>query len=498
VLPTLRVEGRRHATTAAGLLHERTGAPRMSNTPTTPGGRSPLPTLFLTAFIDLLGFGLTIPLLPFYAQRYGASATEVSLLFASFSLMGFLFVPVWGELSDRVGRRPVLLTSIAATSASMLLLAFSNSFAMLLLSRVLQGIMTANLSTIQAYIADVTRPEDRARSMGMIGAAFGLGFILGPFFGGTLATYSLRAPGLAAAALAAVNFLLALRNLPESLNVRQAIVHSPVAGYREGPREPDLQEPFGPAVIGRVLLRQATLKPLREAFAQPELGLLIAVFFLQSFAFTNLEATFALYTRALFGFGPRETGFLFGYIGLLVVLVQGGVYGRLSRRFEELKLAQAGMFLVASAMVLLMLLPRAPGLLSLLQGNDPSFARRALPMWFILPLSSMGNALLNPSLSSATSKRGRADRLGGTLGVQQSAGALARVLGPLTAGFAFDRFGPGAPMTVAALGMIVAAFMVAVVPPVKRAEKEEPAGEEPALATERAVAAGEERREFPR
>jgi DHA1 family tetracycline resistance protein-like MFS transporter len=453
----------------------------MSNTPTTPSGRSPLPTLFLTAFIDLLGFGLTIPLLPFYAQRYGASATEVSLLFASFSLMGFLFVPVWGELSDRVGRRPVLLTSILATSASMLLLAFSNSFAMLLLSRVLQGIMTANLSTIQAYIADVTRPEDRARSMGMIGAAFGLGFILGPFFGGVLATYSLRAPGLAAAALAGVNFLLALRNLPESLKVRRTLVQDPSAGYRDGPREESTQEPFGPAVIGRVLLRQATLKPLREAFAQPGIGLLVAVFFLQSFAFTNLESTFALYAERLFDAGPRETGYLFGYIGLLVVIVQGGIYGRLSKRFEELKLARVGMLLVCAAMFMLMLLPSMMSLFGGLRGPGASFARRAFPMWFILPLSSMGNALLNPSLSSATSKRGRSDRLGGTLGVQQSAGALARVFGPMTAGVVFDGLGPAAPMAVAALGMGVAAVMVAMVPPVTAAEPEASADVEPVL-----------------
>ncbi|MBL8685373.1 MAG: MFS transporter [Myxococcales bacterium] len=439
--------------------------------------RSPLPTLFLTAFIDLLGFGLTIPLLPFYAQRYGASALEVSLLFASFSLMGFLFVPVWGELSDRVGRRPVLLTSIAATSLSMLLLAFADSYPLLLLSRILQGIMTANLSTLQAYIADVTKPEDRGRAMGMIGAAFGLGFILGPFFGGLLAAQSFRAPGFAAAALAAVNFALALRNLPESLHLRKTELPSDGASldakdkapstYREGASEgPVVMEPFGAKVIGRVLVRQATLAPLREAMADKAIAPLVLVFFLQTFAFTNLEATFALFTQARFNFGSRETGFLFGYIGLVVVIVQGGVYGRLSRKHEDLALARAGMVLISVAMMLLVLLPSRPLAYAAPPSSAGEFVRRALPLWLILPISSVGNALINPSLSAATSKRGRADRQGRTLGVQQSAGAFARVLGPITAGFAFDHFGPSAPMAVASIGALVAALLVARIPPV--------------------------------
>lgn len=435
--------------------------------------RSPLPTLFLTAFIDLLGFGLTIPLLPFYAQRYGASALQVTLLFASFSAMSFLFVPVWGELSDRVGRRPVLLTSILATSLSMALLAVADSYPLLLLSRILQGIMTANLSTLQAYIADVTKPEDRGRAMGMIGAAFGLGFILGPFFGGLLAAYSFRAPGLAAAALALINFALALRNLPESLHLRKKL--NPVdgdepAGYRDGPKEEEIKpEPFGAKVIGRVLVRQATLKPLREAMANPTIAMLVVVFFLQTFAFTNFEATFALFTQHHFHFGSRETGFLFGYIGLVVVIVQGGIYGRLSRKHADLTLARAGMLFLSAAMMLLVLLPGRAPTYATAPASPGEFIARALPMWLILPLSATGNALINPSLSAATSKRGSADKQGGTLGVQLSAGALARVLGPITAGLAFDHLGPSAPMTVAAVGTALAALLVGRVPAVKSA-----------------------------
>jgi len=428
--------------------------------------RAPLPTLFLTAFIDLLGFGLTIPLLPFYAQRYGASALQVTLLFASFSAMGFLFVPVWGELSDRVGRRPVLLTSILATSVSMALLAVADSYPLLLLSRILQGIMTANLSTLQAYIADVTKPEDRGRAMGMIGAAFGFGFILGPFFGGILAAYSFRAPGLAAAALALINFALAVRNLPESLHLRKkAHADSESSGYREDPKEEELKpEPFGAKVIARVLLRQATLKPLREAMANRTIAMLVIVFFLQTFAFTNLESTFALFTQDHFNFGSRETGFLFGYIGLVVAIVQGGIYGRLSRKHQDLSLARAGMILVSVAMFLLMLLPGRTAAYAHPPASPSEFIARALPIWLILPILSFGNALINPSLAAATSKRGSADKQGGTLGVQQSAGAFARVLGPVTAGLAFDHLGSSAPMAVAAIGTAIAALLIGRIP----------------------------------
>lgn len=434
------------------------------NAPSVVGGpkRSPLSTLFLTAFIDLLGFGLTIPLLPFYAQRYGATAVEVSLLFASFSLMGFLFVPVWGELSDRVGRRPVLLVSIAATAGSMLLLAFADSYPLLLLSRILQGIMTANLSTIQAYIADVTKPEDRGRAMGMIGAAFGLGFILGPFFGGVLSAVSFRAPGLAAAALATVNFALAYRNLPESL--RSKVVVAQEQGYREEPKVAG-PEPFSARVIARVLQRQLTLAPLREAFAQPAIAMLVVVFFVQSFAFTNMEATFSLFVQNRFQFRAKESGYLFGYIGMLVVIVQGAIYGRLSKKYSELALARAGFVLVAIAMVGLVFIPSGRWSAAGTPANFSDFLYRALPLWAILPFSSFGNALINPSLSAATSKRGSADRQGGTLGVQQSAGALARVVGPISAGIAFDHIGPSAPMAVAAAGMLLAAVLIARVPP---------------------------------
>jgi multidrug resistance protein len=427
--------------------------------------RAPLPTLFLTAFIDLLGFGLTIPLLPFYAQRYGANALQVTLLFASFSAMGFLFVPVWGELSDRVGRRPVLLTSILATAVSMALLSVADSYPLLLLSRILQGIMTANLSTLQAYIADVTEPEDRGRAMGMIGAAFGLGFILGPFFGGMLAAYSFRAPGLAAAVLALINFALALRNLPESLHLRnKAYATSEASADGEGPRE-RAPGPFGLKTITRVLVRQATLKPLREAMATPTLAPLVIVFFLQTFAFTNFESTFALFTQDRFHFGSRETGFLFGYLGLVVVIVQGGLFGRLSRTYADLSLARAGMLLVSVAMLLLMLLPCGRTAYALAPASSAEFVRRALPLWLILPFASVGSALINPSLTAATSKRSSADKQGGTLGVQQSAGALARVLGPVTAGFAFDHMGSSAPMALAAIGTAIAALLIGRIPP---------------------------------
>ncbi|MDP3279009.1 MAG: MFS transporter [Deltaproteobacteria bacterium] len=435
--------------------------------------RSPLPTLFLTAFIDLLGFGLTIPLMPFYAQRYGASALEVTLLFASYSLMNFLFVPLWGELSDRVGRRPVLLISIAATAFSMVFFALADSYGMLLASRILQGIMTANIATLQAYIADVTKPADRGRAMGLIGAAFGLGFIVGPAVGGILAAWSFRAPGFAAAALATVNFGLALRNLPESLHLRKVVPpKEDAAGYREPPVETNALAPLSLRVVANVIYRQVTLRPLREALKERTMAMLVLVFFIQAFAFTNLESTFALFTQARFSFGAKETGYLFGWIGVVVVIVQGAFYGRLSKRFSDLSLARVGLFMVSVAMLALALIPLRPPAYALPPANSLEFLFRARWVFAILAVSAFGNALINPSLSAATSKRSSADKQGGSLGVQQSAGALARVLGPLSAGLLFDHLGASAPLTVAAVGTALAGIFVAWVPPSPVAEAE--------------------------
>ena len=400
--------------------------------------RPRLAPLVLTVFIDLLGFGLTIPLLPLYARSFSATALQVTLLGAAYSAMQFVFVPLWSALSDRVGRRPVLLGSIAATVVSMALLGFARSYHELLAVRLLQGVATANIAVAQAYIADVTTAEDRTRAMGMIGAAFGVGFILGPFFGGVLAHESAALPGLAASGLALLNLGLAWRGLPES-RVASASARSPWTVVRD----------------------QLALRALRDAVATPALATLVAVSFLHTLSFTQLEATFALHLCARLGFGMRETGFAFALIGVVVAVVQGAVLGRVARRFGEVALVRAGLALLICGMALTSLIPSLvpPGALCTAALALGALASRSAVLCAAIVVTSVGNALVTPSVSTLVSRVASKDGYGAVLGAQQSAGALARVLGPTLAGVVYERFGSAAPYQFACGGMVVALAM---------------------------------------
>lgn len=378
--------------------------------------RSPLVVLFLTVFIDLLGFGIVLPLLPYYAESFGAGPLAVTLLSSCYSMMQFLFAPVWGRLSDRVGRRPVLILSLAGSSLSYLLFGLTGSLPMLFATRILAGICAANISTAQAYIADVTTPETRAKGMGMIGAAFGLGFIFGPAIGGTLSRYGYSVPAFFAAGLSFFALTLALFRLPESLR---------------------------PGVVARG--RMFEPRRLRTALRYPGMGLLLVIFFCSVFAFANLEATFALFVEkaSRFGYTARETGYLFAYMGVLMSLMQGGLIGRLARRFGERRLVVAGTLMLAAGMGVV---PLAPGLGGLLGA---------------LALLAFGVGMNTPSLSSLISRSAGADEQGSVLGVSQSVSSLARILGPAWGGFVFERFGPASPYFTAA-GLMGATFLMSL------------------------------------
>jgi len=382
--------------------------------------RSPLVVLFLTVFIDLLGFGIVLPLLPYYAESFGAGPLTVTLLSSSYSLMQFLFAPVWGRLSDRVGRRPILVLSLAGSALSYLLFGLAGSLAALFATRLLAGVCAANISTAQAYIADVTTPETRAKGMGMIGAAFGLGFIFGPAVGGALSRYGYAVPAFFAAGLSLLALALALFRLPESLRQRVGL-------------------PGGAARGGFDLGR------LWAALVHPGMGLLLLIFFCSVFAFANLEATFALFVEraARFGYTARETGYLFAYMGVLMSLMQGGLVGRLARRFGERRLVAAGTLMLAAG---LGVVPLAPGLGGLMGA---------------LALLAFGAGMNTPSLSSLISRSAGADEQGGILGVSQSMASLARILGPAWGGFAFEQFGPASPYFTAA-GLMGVTFLVSV------------------------------------
>jgi DHA1 family tetracycline resistance protein-like MFS transporter len=358
-------------------------------------------TIFLTVLLDLIGFGMILPILPFYGQKFGASYLAVGILFASYSLAQLFFAPPLGRLSDRIGRRPVLVTSIAGSVLAYLLLAFAPSFWLLVLARGLSGIAASNYSIAQAYLADVSKPEERSKAMGLIGAAFGLGFVLGPAFGGAVAHFGGangdRTVALAAAGLAAVNFFFALVWLPESLPV-------------------ELRNRAGRNVWFDV---RGFAKLTGNA---PLFGLLV-LYFLVTFCFSLMEATLTLFCQRKFGWGQSQISWFFVYIGIVLVIVQGGMIGPLVRRFGESRLILSGIALMAIG---LYLLPWAPTVL-LLAGTGA--------------LLAIGNGLNSPTVLGLISRLTDESEQGGTIGVSRSFSALARTLGPPTGTFLFGLAG---------------------------------------------------------
>lgn len=379
-------------------------------------GRSPLLVIFTTVFIDLLGFGIIIPILPFYAQTFGASDFQVTSLFASYSLAQFLFAPLWGRISDAVGRRPIILMSLLGSAVSFTVFGLAHTLFLLYLGRIMAGTFGASVTTAYAFIADVTTKEDRARGMGLVGAAFGMGFIFGPFIGGVLAgLWGYQGPAFFAAGLALANFTLAWFRLPESY-----------------PREK--RQSGGPR---RGIVRTLSLVRLWEALRHPEVGALLFLFFLVTFAMANMEATYALLTERLFGWGARENGYVFGFIGIVIVITQGALIRPLAARFGEHRLVVYGTALLVPS---LGLLPFSPGLAALL---------------LLSGLMAFGSGINSPSLSSLISQGVREDEQGGIMGASQGLGSLARVVGPLWGGFTFQQSGPAGPYLTAAFLMAV-------------------------------------------
>ena len=376
-----------------------------------PGKLGPI---FLTVFLDLLGFGLVIPLLPRYAESLHASPLQIGMIAASYSGMQFLFVPMWGALSDRVGRRPILLMSMLASAAAFTMLGFAQSLTWLFIARAFGGIATANLAVAQAYIADSTTKEGRARGMGLIGVAFGLGFVLGPFAGGILSAISLETPSRVAACLALLNFVWAYVALPESLRDEH---RGQKRKMRIGP---------DPRAISRVM-------------SLPGLGLAVVLFFVVGSSFANLEQTFSLFAHDEFGLDAKRTGYIFGMVGLIAMFVQGGMIGRLNRRFGEVRLIRAGNVLQSLGFA----------------GIALSATRGLAALYLAMAVLSVGNGLVNPSLSTLVSRRAPPESQGESLGVLQSMGALARVVGPTLGGLLYG-YGHRLPYVSGAVGLLIA------------------------------------------
>jgi DHA1 family tetracycline resistance protein-like MFS transporter len=381
--------------------------------------RSGLGIIFGVVFIDLVGFGIVIPILPYYAREFGASAWALGWLMTSYSLTQFVFAPVWGRVSDRIGRRPVLLISILGTVLSMTFLGLARSLEWLFIGRLFAGICGANISTAYAYVADVTEPKDRAKGMGMIGAAFGLGFIFGPVIGGVLAHFwGYSVPMFAGAALAAVNWFFAWARLGE----------------------PNLP----PEVRSSHRSKRFDLGAIRTVLSRPGTGLAIGLFFLLTFAVTQLEVTFALYMKERHGSDALRASELLGLMGVIMALVQGRFIGPLVRRFGESRLVVWGSALCAFALVAF---AGAPAL---------------LPATLALSLLALGHGALHPSLSSLASQGAGLHDRGATMGVFQSAGSLARVVGPPVAGLLYDQIRITAPFHAGALVLLLCCLIAAL------------------------------------
>jgi len=347
--------------------------------------KSPLAILFFTVLLDLVGFGIILPVLPLYAKSLGASELEIGAIAASFSLMTLLWSPLLGRWSDRIGRRPVLIAGILINAIGYAVFAHASTLALLIVSRMLNGIGASNISVAQAYIADTTTDSDRARSLGLIGAAFGLGFIIGPVLGGFLKAHGgIVAVGYVPAALSLLNALIAFARL------REPVRHHADHGQR-----------------------RSLLQSLHAAVGHPVRGRLVLFSFAYWFAFVMMQITFVLFANERFGWREDAIGGLFAFIGIIGAAIQGGAIGPLVRRFGEKTLLALGSSAFAVGMLLLPLAPSAAVLV------------------VIIGVMAVGSALVNPTMNALLSRSADAASQGSVLGLSQSAASLARITGPI-------------------------------------------------------------------
>ncbi len=389
---------------------------------------SRLLTIFLIVFVDLLGFSLILPQLAYYAESFGATQAITGLLVASYAAAQLIGAPLLGRLSDRLGRRPVLLLSVGGTILGFLLLGFAPALgkslapllgfasagpliiAILFFSRLLAGLTGGSITVAQAYISDVTDEQNRAKGLGLLGAAFGLGFIIGPAAGGILSQWGYSVPAFTAAGVATLNFIAIYFLLPESLTAQR----------RE---EIDQRKrlPF-------------TIKALIDVLRRPIVGPLLHVRFFYGLGFATFQGIFSLYTQAI-GLSAQTTGYILGYVGLISVIVQGVLIGRLTKRFRENWLIITGLWVMAMALL-------AWGFTTKLW----------VLLLVILPLALAGG-VLNTVLQSAISKSVHRDEVGGILGIAGSLEALTRVIGPSAGGLLLQSLGIWAPGVFSAVIM---------------------------------------------
>jgi len=372
----------------------------------------------LTIFIDFTGFGLVIPLLPFWAEHLGAGPVGVGLILTIYALAQFIFTPILGTLSDRYGRRPIIIASLCIEAFAFALTALAGSLPFLLLARFIGGLGASNIGSAQAVVSDVTPPEDRARGMGLIGAAIGMGFVVGPALGGGLAVLGATIPFWVAMGVAIANMLLVLRFLPETRTQRHTAKK---------------------AQKGTFVL----LAGWRQALHYPAVARLVIVNLLFTVAFTAMETIFPLFTQHTFGWGAVQNGYIFTYVGIIIVIMQGGLVGLLVKVFGEKRLLIAGLVLLSAGLALL------------------AWSTQFALLLIALGILSAGDGAVNPTISTLLSFASPTEAQGEALGFAQGMAGLGRIIGPLAAGSLFAFGGPGAPFLIGA-GLVLVAAIVAL------------------------------------
>lgn len=380
-----------------------------------PANQKQMMTIFLVVFIDLLGFGIILPLLPYIAEKYSATPIVIGLLSGSYSLFQFISGPILGRLSDRYGRKKLLIISQLGSMAGYVLLALAGSLPLLFISRIIDGITGGNISIAQAYMADVTDKNTRAKGMGLLGAAFGIGFMFGPAIGGYLSKYGFAAPAYFAAGISLLSTIATTIFLKETVNTQAA---------KASPRT------------------AMTFTEFKKVLKTPPISTLLLIFFLLSLGFSGMQGTYALFVQAKFGWGPTQVGYIFALIGIIAIITQVKILALATSKLGEYQTLVWSIVLLATGF----------GLIG---------ATSYLPI-FILgnALIPLGNSLANPTLTAIATESIPPSEYGETLGLLQSSGSLGRIFGPIAAGAIFSMFNHNAPMLVSATIFVAIALMI--------------------------------------